>query len=67
MVGMAQAFAIPSAEVLDEVRCPWDTEPQRLPTGTASSFPSLPLLQGFNTSNEVFPCVLAVSLPSVLR
>lgn len=48
MVGTAQAFAILSAEVPDEVRCPWDTKPEMLPTGTTLSFSSLAPLQGFS-------------------
>lgn len=42
--GTAQASAIPAAEVLDEVQCPWDTEPERFPAGTAPLCPSLPSL-----------------------
>lgn len=53
MVGTAQAFAILSAEVLDEVRCPWDTKPERLPTGTTLSFPSLAPLLGFSPPDGV--------------
>lgn len=53
MVGMAQALAILLAEVSDKVRCPWHTKPERLPIGTAPSFPSLPSLQGFNPPDGV--------------
>lgn len=66
MVGMAQAFAIPSAEVLDEARCLWDTEPERLPTGTAPSFPSLHSLQGFRSPNRVSQLPWLFPSPSLL-
>lgn len=65
MVGTARASAIPSAEVSDEVRCPWDTKPERLPTGTAPSFPSLTSPQGFSPLGGVSQ--LSWLFPSVFR
>lgn len=64
MLGQAQAGAMASPEVLDGVSYPWDTEPERLLTGTAPSFLSLPSLQDFSHPKQGLSAVLAVPLRS---
>lgn len=61
---LALAFGILSAKALDEEMCPWDSESERLPTGTAPLFQPA-LTAGCQPPKLGLSAILSVLLPSV--